>query len=223
MGQLVEPSDRMHGQYARLGWRCQRGLGCYFPRSGRRHRVRFRFLDAAMRAITVAARAASMMGALRMKARVMNPAKKALWFIESHLADRLTLDEIADVAGISRFHMVRAFAAATGLSVMRYVRARRLSEAAREGGRRAHFERYDEKFDPLTGNGGLEPRGAALRGPMPLIAWQAYRLCHNMAQRNRCARGIEPEIRRRRRKVGGISCPTFVFSPLVSNFRKARW
>jgi AraC family transcriptional regulator len=61
----------------------------------------------------------------------MNPAQKALWYIESHLAGGLTLDEIADVAGISRFHMVRAFAAATGLSVMRYVRARRLSEAAR--------------------------------------------------------------------------------------------
>jgi AraC family transcriptional regulator len=61
----------------------------------------------------------------------MNPAHKALWFIESHLADELTLDDIAGVAGISRFHMVRAFAAATGLSVMRYVRARRLSEAAR--------------------------------------------------------------------------------------------
>ena len=61
----------------------------------------------------------------------MTPAQKALWFIESHLAGALTLDEIAGVAGISRFHMVRAFAAATGLSVMRYVRARRLSEAAR--------------------------------------------------------------------------------------------
>src|SRR6202047_2647740 len=61
----------------------------------------------------------------------MNPAQKALWFIESHLAGELTLDEIAGVGGISRFHMVRAFAAATGLSVMRYVRARRLSEAAR--------------------------------------------------------------------------------------------
>ena len=61
----------------------------------------------------------------------MNPAQKALWFIESHLADAMTLDEVAAIAGISRFHLVRAFAAATGLSVMRYVRARRLSEAAR--------------------------------------------------------------------------------------------
>jgi AraC family transcriptional regulator len=61
----------------------------------------------------------------------MNPAQKALWYIESHLAEELTLDEIAGLAGISRFHMVRSFAAATGLSVIRYVRARRLSEAAR--------------------------------------------------------------------------------------------
>jgi AraC family transcriptional regulator len=61
----------------------------------------------------------------------VNPAQKALWYIESHLAKPLTLDEISNVAGVSRFHMVRAFAAATGFSVMRYVRARRLTEAAR--------------------------------------------------------------------------------------------
>src|ERR1700682_4064757 len=61
----------------------------------------------------------------------MNPAQKALWYIESHLAQPLTLDEIAGVSGVSRFHIVRAFAAATGFPVMRYVRARRLSEAAR--------------------------------------------------------------------------------------------
>jgi AraC family transcriptional regulator len=61
----------------------------------------------------------------------MNPAQRALWYIESHLAEALTLDEIAGIAGVSRFHMVRSFAAGTGLSVMRYVRARRLSEAAR--------------------------------------------------------------------------------------------
>ena len=59
----------------------------------------------------------------------MNPAQKALWYSESHLGQALTLDEISGVAGVSRFHMVRAFAAATGCSVMRYVRARRLTEA----------------------------------------------------------------------------------------------
>ena len=45
----------------------------------------------------------------------MNPAQKALWFVESHLACALTLDEIAAIGGVSRFHMVRSFAAATGL------------------------------------------------------------------------------------------------------------
>src|SRR5437868_15401634 len=61
----------------------------------------------------------------------MNPAQKALWFIERHLADALTLDDCAGIAGVSRFHLVRAFGAATGFSVMRYARARRLTEAAR--------------------------------------------------------------------------------------------
>lgn len=61
----------------------------------------------------------------------MNPAQRALWYIESHLAEPMTLDEIAEISGVSRFHIVRAFAAAVGLPVMRYVRARRLTEAAR--------------------------------------------------------------------------------------------
>ena len=61
----------------------------------------------------------------------MNPVAKALWFIESHFAADLTLGEIAKVAGVSRFHMARVFGTATGCSVMRYVRARRLTEAAR--------------------------------------------------------------------------------------------
>lgn len=61
----------------------------------------------------------------------MNPVQRALWYIESHLAEPMTLDEIAAISGVSRFHIVRAFAAATGRPVMRYVRARRLTEAAR--------------------------------------------------------------------------------------------
>ncbi|HEY4041845.1 MAG TPA: AraC family transcriptional regulator [Rhodopila sp.] len=61
----------------------------------------------------------------------MNPVAKALWYIESHFGAEITLAEIADIAGVSRFHMVRVFGTATGLPVMRYVRARRLTEAAR--------------------------------------------------------------------------------------------
>lgn len=61
----------------------------------------------------------------------MNPVEKALWFLESHRGDEIALEDIADVAGVSRFHMTRAFGVATGQSVMRYLRGRRLSEAAR--------------------------------------------------------------------------------------------
>ncbi len=49
---------------------------------------------------------------------------KALWFIESHFASEITLGEIADVVGVSRYHLTRAFGDVTGLSVMRYVRGR---------------------------------------------------------------------------------------------------
>jgi AraC family transcriptional regulator len=61
----------------------------------------------------------------------MNPAGKALWFIENHFAEELTLDTIADVGGVSRYHMSRVFGIATGYSIMSYVRGRRLTEAAR--------------------------------------------------------------------------------------------
>jgi AraC family transcriptional regulator len=61
----------------------------------------------------------------------MNPVGKALWFIESHYARDLTLEDVAAHACVSRFHLARAFEAGTGYPVMRYVRARRLSDAAR--------------------------------------------------------------------------------------------
>jgi len=61
----------------------------------------------------------------------MNPVEKALWFIERHLATNIALEDIARSAGISKFHMTRSFSKATDRSVMRYVRARRLSEAAK--------------------------------------------------------------------------------------------
>ncbi len=61
----------------------------------------------------------------------MGPVEKALWFIESRYAAAMTLDDIARVSGVTPFHLSRVFATATGSSVMRYLRGRRLSEAAR--------------------------------------------------------------------------------------------
>jgi AraC family transcriptional regulator len=61
----------------------------------------------------------------------MNSVEKALWFIESHFASEITLQDLAKAGGVSRFHMTRAVDAATGRSIMRYVRGRRLTEAAK--------------------------------------------------------------------------------------------
>lgn len=61
----------------------------------------------------------------------MNPVNRAIWYVERHFARELTLDEIAEDAGVSRYHLTRAFGAVTGRSLMRYVRGRRLTEAAR--------------------------------------------------------------------------------------------
>jgi AraC family transcriptional regulator len=61
----------------------------------------------------------------------MNPAERALWFIESHFARDISLDDVAAIGGVTRYHMTRAFAAATGLPVMAYAKVRRLSEAAK--------------------------------------------------------------------------------------------
>src|SRR6202162_6380841 len=61
----------------------------------------------------------------------MNSIEKALWFIENRLAGGLSLRAIAQAVGVSNHHLARTFGAATGQSLMRYARGRRLSEAAR--------------------------------------------------------------------------------------------
>ncbi len=61
----------------------------------------------------------------------MAAAEKALWYIESHYSTDIALADIARIAGVSPFHLARLFQTATGWSVVRYMRARRLTEAAR--------------------------------------------------------------------------------------------
>lgn len=58
-------------------------------------------------------------------------ADNALWVIERNLRQPLTLNSIAEACGVSRSHLANAFGMATGYPVMKYLRARRLSEAAR--------------------------------------------------------------------------------------------
>ncbi|TCV95867.1 AraC family transcriptional regulator [Luteibacter rhizovicinus] len=60
----------------------------------------------------------------------MAAAEKALWFIETHFATDISLADVATATGVSQYHLSRLFQATTGWSVMKYMRARRLSEAA---------------------------------------------------------------------------------------------
>ena len=61
----------------------------------------------------------------------MNLVGKALWYIEIHSAEEISLEHVAAACDVSRFHLARAFGLATGRPVMRHVRGRRLTEAAR--------------------------------------------------------------------------------------------
>ena len=54
----------------------------------------------------------------------MESVRKALWFMESRFRGDVSLDELSQAAGISRYHFAHVFAAATGQSTMRYVRGR---------------------------------------------------------------------------------------------------
>jgi len=58
-------------------------------------------------------------------------ADKAIWVMERNSERSLTLNAIANACGVSRSHLAYAFGTATGLPVMKYLRTRRLSDAAR--------------------------------------------------------------------------------------------
>jgi AraC family transcriptional regulator len=57
---------------------------------------------------------------------------KALWVIERHSDQPLSLNSIAAACDVSRSHLANAFGTASGWPVMKYLKARRLSEAARK-------------------------------------------------------------------------------------------
>lgn len=55
---------------------------------------------------------------------------RAVDFIEAHLCEVLTIDEVAREAGLSRWHFQRIFASTVGETVGDYISTRRLSNAA---------------------------------------------------------------------------------------------
>ena len=56
--------------------------------------------------------------------------ERALWYIELELGSHLDLGRVARHCNMSPFALARLFALSTGWPVMRYIRARRLSQAA---------------------------------------------------------------------------------------------
>jgi len=62
---------------------------------------------------------------------VADPLERAMAHVEAHAFEPLSLDALADVAGLSPYHFARQFNARYGLTPMAFVRARRLGLAAR--------------------------------------------------------------------------------------------
>ena len=64
--------------------------------------------------------------------------KKAISYIRKHLADQISLDDLAAYVGISKFHLSRQFKAYTGSTVINMINLIRCTEARRliEGGMR---------------------------------------------------------------------------------------
>ncbi|MFO1470042.1 MAG: AraC family transcriptional regulator [Turneriella sp.] len=58
--------------------------------------------------------------------------QKAIWYVESHFRSAPQLMDIAASCDTSSYHLTRSFAVNTGITLARYVRARRLTEAARK-------------------------------------------------------------------------------------------
>lgn len=62
----------------------------------------------------------------------MRAVDKAIWYIENHYREPISLDAAARVAGVSRYHLSRIFCYQVGQPFSRYLRTRRLTRAAIE-------------------------------------------------------------------------------------------
>jgi AraC family transcriptional regulator len=76
-----------------------------------------------------------------------DPFKSLIAWIEHHLDQPLTLDQVAAQAGLSPFHFSRLFTARMGRSVMAHVRARRLVRGARRLCDEPDLQLVDLAFD----------------------------------------------------------------------------
>jgi AraC family transcriptional regulator len=70
-------------------------------------------------------------GTILLKKRGLSqqPLARVVDYIEQNLKDKLTLDRLAHIAGVSRFHFVRMFKISTGVSPMAFVESSRMRRA----------------------------------------------------------------------------------------------
>jgi AraC family transcriptional regulator len=143
----------------------------------------------------------------------MSIADKALWIMERNSSRELTLGSIAAACKVSRSHLANAFGTASGWPVMAYLRARRLSEAAKrlaagapdilsvalEFGYGSH-EAFTRAFRDQFGTTPEEVRNGGSTERIDLVA--PLRLT------NGCARTPIPTLRELRRlRLVGLSAP----------------
>jgi len=109
-------------------------------------------------------------------------------FIEHHLSENLTLESLAKEASFSPYHFHRIFQSFVGVSVMEYVRMRRLScaairliesnqrviDVALDYGFHSH-ESFTRAFKKAYGLSPIQYRNAPIK-PKPLIYYSNYQL-----------------------------------------------
>lgn len=122
--------------------------------------------------------------------------------IEAHLEQPLSTSELADRAGYSRWHFQRMFTAVTGQSVAGYIRARRLSEAARE------LRATGCGILPLALRYGFESQAAFTRAFR-----QQFGLTPGVARRSGVPLAIQPPLRVDTSFGGRMLTPDLVTEP----------
>ncbi len=76
-------------------------------------------------------RHANLDGPSRPIGRESGPIRRVRDYIDAHAAEDMTLDELAAIAGFSRFHLARAFRKELGLTPFAYLTGRRIARAKR--------------------------------------------------------------------------------------------
>lgn len=129
-----------------------------------------------------------------------------LEFIDEHIKDEISADQLAEKAGFSTWHFCRVFQWRVGYSVMGYVRSRRLAFAACElnSGRRILDIALEYGFDTHSG---FSKAFRRYFGCSP----ETYRIHVH------CARPLPPSLPNMEKyQIGGIVLePKFVTKPII--------